>query len=249
MAIGDQNDMFTRIKRNLVNWFGYTKTVPDPNTPTPVLDALLEGVAETDAFIYSLIQDAELQTRIKTATGFYLDLISQDFFGNNLPRKPSESDFSFRTRILANLLPRQCTRNNIAQIIFNLTNIEPIMIEGFTPLNVGAYDISLFYDVGFGYGDYTSNLAYTGIIYAFLPQPKGFYGISGIGFYDGVTPVYQDTGFFGYDFFWNNAYIDLSQEVVSVDTNDLVIAIKNAKVYGTQIYLYVNGVYYAGNPI
>src|SRR5579875_2392710 len=98
MAVGDQQDMFLRLKDNLVSWFG---------SDTPKLDALLMGCALTDSYIYQLIQDANLQTRIKTATGFYLDYASRDYFGTGLlqlPRHAGENDASFRHRILSNLI-------------------------------------------------------------------------------------------------------------------------------------------------
>jgi len=252
MAIGDPQDMFSRFKRDLVPWFGQTPTyqVPAKESQTPILDALVVGVAATDSYIYELIQDSDLQTRIKTATGFYLDLISQDYFGNTLPRRLGESDFSFRHRILVNLFPVRCTRYGLQNIITNLTGFVPTMIEGSSTINAGCYDVTFFYDKGFGYGDFvTSDIAYTGTIYATLPQPLGFNNICGIGQYDGVTPVYNDTGYFGYDFYYNNAYIDLSNEIPTVTTQDLVYSIENSKVYATHIFLYVDGIYYPGNPI
>jgi hypothetical protein len=74
---GDQTDILGRIKALLpFRWF--------PDT-TPVLDALLSGIAWSLALIYSLIQYAKNQTRIATASDGFLDLISYDFFGINLP--------------------------------------------------------------------------------------------------------------------------------------------------------------------
>ena len=59
MAIGDQQDCVFRIKANLPqHWF---------NDSTPILDAIINGLASTLAFIYSLIQYAQNQTRIATA--------------------------------------------------------------------------------------------------------------------------------------------------------------------------------------
>src|SRR5580658_3900532 len=102
MAAGDSNDCLTRIKSLLpYRWF------PDS---TPILDALLSGPAWALSFIYSLIQYAQSQTRIATATDGFLDLISYDFFGSNLPRNQQEFDASFRARILATLLRPKATR-------------------------------------------------------------------------------------------------------------------------------------------
>ena len=64
----------------------------------------LSGPAWALSQIYALIQYAVLQTRIATATDGFLDLISYDFFGGNLPRRSQEKDNPFRARILATLL-------------------------------------------------------------------------------------------------------------------------------------------------
>lgn len=239
MTIGSKQDMFFRFKKDLAPWFG---------NDTPVLNALIAGVAETDSYIYGLIDYVNLQTRIKTATDINLDYISKDFFGDELPRKTGENDASFRNRILANLLVKKATRYAIANIIFNLTGIEPVMIEGFSPLNAGAYDATLYYDEGYGISGGAPNEAYTGMIYAFLPQPKGFFAVSGIGMFDGIASNYSG-GYWGYDFHFNNTYIDVSQEIIFVSTADVVNVIKSSKVYGTSIYLYIDGIPYAGNPI
>src|ERR1700722_17312181 len=105
MAIGDQQDCVFRIKANLPqHWF---------NDSTPILDAIINGLASTLAFIYSLIQYARNQTRISTATDGFLDLISFDYFGGNLPRQQQEQDNPFRLRILANLLRERVTRKGM----------------------------------------------------------------------------------------------------------------------------------------
>lgn len=87
MATGDQTDIFRRIKALLPQWF---------SDNTPVLDALLCGFAYATAFVYVLIAYAARQTRIKTATDGWLDMIAADFFGASLLRKPGQSDASFR---------------------------------------------------------------------------------------------------------------------------------------------------------
>lgn len=221
MTIGDKDSLYGLLKQNTPPWFG---------EDTPVLDAILKGTAETDSYIYSLISDTALQTRISTATGYMLDYVSQDFFGDKLPRKPDESDTAFRNRIQAYLLPERCTRKGIATILKRLTGREPVLIEGFEPTDCGAYDASFYYDAGFGYGwDYDDPQgAYTGIIYAFRPRPAGLYGLYG-----------YDEGYFGYDFQASNAYWDTDQAIISVSDSDIQYAVDNSKVYGTKIYLYI----------
>lgn len=99
MATGDNNDQFRRLKRLMPqSWFGDNSTV---------IDAILRGFASVNASLYALIAYARLQTRINTATDGWLDMIAYDFFGNNLPRKPGQSDDSYRAWIKVNLLGRR----------------------------------------------------------------------------------------------------------------------------------------------
>src|SRR5580698_3442021 len=145
MATGDANDMLGRIKSLLpARWF------PDS---TPVLDALLSGAAWALSLIYGLIQYAQLQTRIATATDGFLDLISFDFFGTNLPRRAQEADTPFRARILATLLREKVTRNGMIAALVNLTGRTPFIFEPARPADTGAYSVSTSgYGVAGGYG-------------------------------------------------------------------------------------------------
>jgi hypothetical protein len=215
MATGDQNDIFNRLKGNLVPWFG---------NDSPNVDALLQGTAQTDSTIYSLIADASLQCRIKTATGDALDLISLDFFGGKLPRHPQENDASFRNRILANLVQERATRKGMITVLTNLTGRAPLVVEGFGAYGIGAYDQTLFYDVGYGGAGWLQ--PYTAIIYAYRPQPEGFMGIG----------AYDNHGF-GYDFYFNNAYVSIAEEIVFVTDQDIIDAIEATKPYGTYMYV------------
>lgn len=214
MATGDQNDIFNRLKANLVPWFGQE---------SPDADALLQGIAKTDSTIYSLIADTNQQARIKTATGDALDLISLDFFGGKLPRHPNENDVSFRNRILANLVQERATRKGMITVLTNLTGRVPLVIEGFNPYGVAAYDQTFYYDVGYGYGWLQP---YTAIIYAYRPQPEGFVGVG----------AYDVSGF-GYDFYFNNAYVSIAEEIVFVSDQDIIDAIEQTKPYGTYMYV------------
>lgn len=235
--IGSQQDMFNRLKANLVNWFG---------SDTPVLDALLMGCAETDAYIYSLIVDSNLQTRVHTATGIYLDYISQDFFGDNLPRHPGETDDSFRNRILANLVQERATRAAMIQVLQNLTWFAPGVIEGFNTFDAGAYDTldpggGLYYDNWKGYGWLEP---YTAIIIVHIPEPSApFFSVGGYDQPDNPSPGHY--GGFGYDFNFNNAYVSLTQINPVVSVQDVLQVIQATKVFGTKMYVYI----YQGNTL
>jgi hypothetical protein len=99
--IGDQTDIIGRIDEGLPSqWFGDDK---------PFADMLVTGYGEQGAYAYQLYEFAKLQTRINTATGIFLDMISADFFGGDLPRVAAESDSLFRIRIIANLFRKKVT--------------------------------------------------------------------------------------------------------------------------------------------
>lgn len=131
MAIGDQTDMFGRLKNLLpAGWFG------DNN---PVRDALLWGYANALAWGYTLYLYAKSQTRIKSAADGWLDLIGLDFFGSNLIRYSNQADTSYRTRVLINLFRERTTRHAMEQMLFDLTGRWPIIVEPARPADVGSY--------------------------------------------------------------------------------------------------------------
>jgi hypothetical protein len=172
MATGDATDMLTRLKALLPKgWF--------PDT-APVRDALLSGFAWTLSLIYSLIQYAQLQTRIATATGGFLDLISYDFFGNNLPRNSQEMDAPFRSRIIATLFRPKATRPGMIAVITALTGRAPIIFEPARPLDTGAYGASICgYNVAGGYGSLMLRTQF--FMTAFRPASSGIPFIAGYG--------------------------------------------------------------------
>ena len=169
---GDQSDMLRRIKALLpFRWF------PDS---TPILDALLQGPAWALSFIYSLIQYAQLQTRIATASDGFLDLIALDFFGNNLPRKLQESDNSYRLRIVATLLRAKVTRPAMIAVLTNLTGRAPKIFEPARPADTGAYSISTSgYGVAGGYGSLMLPAQF--FMTAFRPAGSGIPFVAGYG--------------------------------------------------------------------
>ncbi len=225
MAIGDQNDMFLRLKNNLVNWFGPI---------TPKLNALLQGPALTDSFNYSQIEYVRLQTRIQSATDVNLDYIALDFFGHRITRHNGESDSNFRIRILANVIPLGATRLAMFIVLLRLTGRPPVIIEPFDGTYIGAYDQTLYYDVNGGYGWLEP---YTAIIYVFRPStPRDF---QGGGFDTTGSGMSERPDYFGYDYEFINQYIDLSQAPPEVSDDDILALIEATKVFGTFIYTFI----------
>lgn len=137
MATGDTQDVFSRLRRLLPqSWF------PTDDDKRPTLNALLQGYVVQGSFLYSLIEEAQKQTRIETATGGFLDMIAADFLGTSLLRG-SRSDDEYRTEIIAALLAERATRSGVRHAVKRLTNKAPYVIEPLRPDDTGAYASSL----------------------------------------------------------------------------------------------------------
>jgi hypothetical protein len=142
--IGSAADMIARLLALLpLRWFGDT---------TPVLSALLAGLADGWAWLYTMLMYAQAQTRIATATDTFLDLISQDFFDTALPRRFGETDDAFRLRIQQNMLRPRATRAALAGELTNLTGRAPRVFEPARPADTGGWGVAVGYDVAGGYG-------------------------------------------------------------------------------------------------
>ncbi len=246
---GTQQNIVNRLISDLPNkWFG---NISQANTPK--LYALLEGSANTSAYIFNFIEFADLQTRIQTSTGIYLDYTSLDYFDGALPRHQGENDTSFRKRILANLLLERATRPAMVQVLTLLTGRAPIIIEGFDPYDCGCYDQTLFYwswdqltPPNTWWEGYGWSQPYTAIIIAFRVAPTGLFGRGGFDTFTGDDMVVRPAGFFyGAPFDYEpylsgyNGYIDLLEEAVDVSDQDIINAVQQTKVFGTKIYLYI----------
>jgi hypothetical protein len=169
MATGDQNDMAARIKAVLPPWFG---------APSPILDALLAGIGAIWAFVYSLLAYVTLQTRIATATGIFLDMISLDFFGDDLPRNPGETDTAFRARIDQNILSPRATRAALSQAVLDLTGLAPVIFEPTRPADTGSYNQGgAGYGVAGGWGDL--DLPFQCFVTAYRPRENGIANVAG----------------------------------------------------------------------
>lgn len=117
---GDQDDILSRLKLALPRrWF---------DGDTPVLNAVLSGLANAWAFLYSFLVYVKLQTRIKTATDGWLDMIAGDFFGDTFQRA-GRGDEAFRKAIVVNLFRERGTREGMRSVLFDLTGFEPVIFE------------------------------------------------------------------------------------------------------------------------
>ncbi|MBB3213415.1 hypothetical protein FHW67_002707 [Herbaspirillum sp. Sphag1AN] len=174
MATGDSSNIFARLRSYLpAGWF------PDS---APILAGVLSGIASVLSVSYGLFIYAKAQTRILTATDGWLDLISYDFFGSNLPRKTGETDAAFLARIRANLFQERATRKAYTTVLTTLTGYAPIIFEPANPYDTGAMNAST--SAGFcGVGRMGSiAMPYTVLVTAYRPKLQG--ASMGMGFAD-----------------------------------------------------------------
>ncbi|AOY90394.1 hypothetical protein BKK79_20040 [Cupriavidus sp. USMAA2-4] len=173
MATGDQQDIYRRLRGYLPPWFG-------DEADTPILNGVLQGLANGAAYAYGLISYARLQTRIKTAVDGWLDMIAADFFGDSLLRAASQSDDSFRARIILNLFRERATRAGLIRVLQDLTGRTPVVIEPTRPADTGAYGVPTS---GYGYaGAYGSlSMSFQAFVIAFRPAGTGIPNVAGYG--------------------------------------------------------------------
>jgi hypothetical protein len=139
MATDDQSDFVGRLRAALpAGWFPVTGST-DAASSTPVLDAVIAGLASTWASLFSSLQFVANQARVGTASAVWLDVAARDFFGLGLPRKASEADSGYAARIKANLLRPETTRHAMAVNLTALTGRAPVIVEPARPADTGGY--------------------------------------------------------------------------------------------------------------
>lgn len=177
MATGDSNDILTRVKQELPRrWFSWA---------APLRDAVLGGLSDGAANLYGFYVYAKRQTRIATAQGIFLDLISYDFLGRYLPRRGMRDD-AYRTLILATILKPRVTRDAMVQLITALTGTAPWIFEPWNTNDTGAYSGpgktigTMGYGVGVGgYGN--MNMPCQVLMKVHRSAPSGIPNIAGYG--------------------------------------------------------------------
>lgn len=180
MATGDQPDLLKRLKALLPsNWFG--------DSPT-LVNATLQAYAYAGAFVFSLYVYAKQQTRITTATDGWLDMIAADFFGTGLIRPTGQSDMTYRSRILSNLLRERATHNAIVKALTDLTGRAPLVVELGRALDTGAYGYLYGYGVRGAYGSQWSG-PYQAFVTAFRPLAGSGYTVSDADIYATIEAV------------------------------------------------------------
>ena len=152
-------------------WFG---------DAAPLAQAVLQGIGTAWATIYTMIQFVRDQTRIGSATGEFLDLISADFFGISLPRRLQEADSAFLLRIQQEMLRPRATRSALALALLELTGNSPAIFEPARASDTGGYATGgVGYGVAGGWGNLT--LPYQVFVEVRRPQGGGIAALAGYG--------------------------------------------------------------------
>ena len=120
------------------SWFGDDETI---------LDAYLCGMAWCFDHINALYDYLGLQTRIKTATDAWLDLLAFDFLGGGFIRRTGQDDTSFRRKLLVNIFRERATRKGMIAVLTELTGKVPTIFEAQYSGDVGAYNINAAYGI------------------------------------------------------------------------------------------------------
>ena len=210
---GDQADILARLRALLPkSWFPIS---------APNLDASLAGAAWAFSSAYAQQTYIRLQTRIKTATDGWLDMISGDFFGSALPRFVNETDGAFRARILANLFVKGPTRKCMYNVLYLLTGRAPIIFEPQNATDTGGYDGGAYYDIAGGWGD---PAAYQSFVTVYRPLGTS----SDLGEWDEYT--------FSYDTF--GAYSDTTYD--DITDAALIAAVESTKALGTVVWMRIS---------
>lgn len=218
MATGDIDDIVRRLRSNLPPWFP---------TDAPVLDSILTGSATAFKASYDFYLVVKAQTRIATASGFFLDLIAFDFLPPSFIRRDQESDELFRVRTLREIFRERVTRKGIEGALQDLTRQKPQIVELWNAGDTGAYDLpqTLGYDAAGYLGDMDAK--YDVLVRAFMPP--GF-GIPNVGGYDLGG---------GYDSGWS-AYADDEAAAGEVSPEDIYGACERNRAAGVITWVQIN---------
>lgn len=216
MATGDQTDIASRVRQLIPHgWFA--------NSGLPLNDALVQGAAACLTLAYSLLAYVRLQTRIATATDGFLDMLAGDFFGQSLTRAQNQSDASFRSRIIINLIRERVTRAGIIGVLQQLTGRTPMVFEPMRPADTGGYRIACGYGVAGGYGSML--LPTQSFVTAFRPTGTGIPNVAGYGI-----------STFGYGVASQGEYASLAMSTGSITDADIYAAIDSVRAAGYTIY-------------
>ena len=186
---------------------------------------LMSAISSQIQFLQTEVQYALNAQRMQTETSPKLDLASQDFFGDALPRPAGMSDANFFALIQVNLFKKVATRSALIAVIKAATGVAPRLIEPWCPADTGARDTLVsFRDIDTPANPFVNTsafLAYNGFI---LSVPPTFSTLAGNPFTTQDDSAFRDA---------NEYMLDLTGSAVQ----NLFSVIQAAKAFGTDVWL------------
>jgi len=165
---------------------------------SPILEAVLAGVASAWVEVFALLDATSAQRRVGTASGVFLDIAALDYFGQGLTRRPAEVDTAYSVRIQQNLIRPRATRAGVVQALQDLTGRVPSVFEPRNPVDTGGYNLNMGYGLAGGYGSMT--IPYQFFVRAYRPNNLPVSNASGYvvgpGGYNAAPSFYADTSEF-----------------------------------------------------
>ncbi len=146
-----------RMASILPPWFGTHGLL------SPVMRMVMAMAAVVGQWMHGLLLFVRLQTRIRTATGGFLDLIAWDFFGPRVRRRTGQTDDSFRRRIQVEMFRPRATRPAMASIVNDLTGYQPRIFEPSRPYDAGGIGIPS--NIGIGVAGALGSTSYPGNVF------------------------------------------------------------------------------------
>lgn len=161
MTTGSQQDFALRLRALLpTGWFPALPAAGEAET-APVLMAVLTGIGNQFAGIWSLLTYAKQQTRISTSTGSFIDATAVDYFGpGGLLRNTGETDAAYIARIKASLFPIRGTRAAVVAVVTALTGAAPFIVEPRNATDCKGRGSAVQPAAGGGYGYGSPGLRY-----------------------------------------------------------------------------------------
>jgi len=131
LPVYDQTDFAGRLLRLLPGgWFPAV---------APRLMAVLQAPALMFSLIYGMIIFAKAQQRVAFASGAFLDLAAQDYFGPTFPRLEYELDPAYAARIQYNLTAPRGTYSGMTSMLKQLTGNSPAIFQPNNVVQTGGW--------------------------------------------------------------------------------------------------------------
>nr|WP_249110474.1 hypothetical protein [Neokomagataea anthophila] len=160
---GSVDDFSLRFRRLLpMGWFPDAPNDGEQET-APVLAAILQGFGCVFSGVWEQIRALRQCSRLQTATGSFVDMIAEDYFGRGVfPRKLRECDVNYRQRIVQNIVLIRNTRAAVRAVLIAETGKDPTIIEPINAADCHALGSIAQPSCGGGYGYGVSGLRYGG---------------------------------------------------------------------------------------